>query len=287
MISTEKEKFLIAKMKEGSRLDENKYFLFNDKLKFFSKVKLDGFIIGEVFSKDKLYLIEKPRNNTDINKKIKDLIENGLVIKFNSEKYVFQKSALNSFSFNETIDLRYRDSDVHLCCWRILVLFLIFQFTSSYLQVIYLSKLSNNSMKDLRVDILKKVASYEMSFFDKTPVGELVNRITNDVEALKEMFSDVAVALLEDVILITGITIIIFRENLFLALIFSFSFPFIILVTVFFRLKTKESYQKVREKISQINAFLNESIMGIKIIQIFASEKKNLKNLMTGDKRPL
>ena len=118
VISTEKDKFLIAKMKEGSRLDENKYFLFNDKLKFFSKVELDGFIIGEVFSKDKLYLIEKPRNNADINKKIKDLIENGLVIKFNSEKYVFQKSALNSFSFNETIDLRYRDSDVHLCCWR-------------------------------------------------------------------------------------------------------------------------------------------------------------------------
>ena len=114
-------------------------------------------------------------------------------------------------------------------------------------------------------------------FSTRLPVGVLVNRITNDVEALKEMFSDVAVALLEDVILITGITIIIFRENLFLALIFSFSFPFIILVTVFFRLKTKESYQKVREKISQINAFLNESIMGIKIIQIFASEKKNLK----------
>ena len=83
-------------------------------------------------------------------------------------------------------------------------LFLI-QFVASYRQIIELMKLSQYAMRDLRVELYRHILSLELAYFDHNPVGRLVNRVSNDIETLNEMFSTVAVALFQDLLIMFGI----------------------------------------------------------------------------------
>ena len=156
----------------------------------------------------------------------------------------------------------------------IMLLFLTIQFFAIFTQIISLIKLANNSMKDLRIDLFERMIYYEVSYFDKNPIGKLVNRITNDVEVLRELFSNVIITLFQDFVLLIAILIVMFRENFYMASGIALTFPFIIIIIIFFRLKTKKLYLIVREKIAIMNSFLQEMISQIKIIQIFVAEKK-------------
>ncbi|HPC38026.1 MAG TPA: ABC transporter ATP-binding protein, partial [Exilispira sp.] len=122
-----------------------------------------------------------------------------------------------------------------------------------------------------------KMLTYEVSYFDKNPIGKLVNRVSNDIEVLNELFSEVLVSLFKDIILILGILIFMFWQNIYLALAVSIVFPFIVVITILFRIKTADAYRKVRTIIAQINGFFSETISGIRIIQLFSAEKKNYK----------
>ena len=262
-------------LKSAVHLDDEKSFLLSDKLRFFSKRELDVFFNNKLFSKEKYVLIEKPKiKRNELNKKIKELIEHGEAFSFDNEVFLINTKSMILFNRDDIIELRINDFYMIFYIFAAMVFLLTLQFISTYIQLISLTKLSNNAMKDLRVDLFKRVVSYEVSFFDKNPIGRILTRVTNDVEVLRELFSSVLVALFQDMILFIGITIVIFKENLFLASLIAGTFPLIVTVIIVFRIKSKKIYLRVREKVSKINAFLQEMISGVKIIQIFTAEKK-------------
>lgn len=267
--------FILKKIKSSIKLNEDKNFLFKDKLKYFSNKEILNFTAMNIFSKEKYIFIENPDlKNDSLNNKINSLLKEKKAFKYNKNLYLINSNNMNLFTLNEILSLRQNDFIMIFYIFIIMLLFLVFQFFTVFMQIISLVKLSNNSMKDLREDLFERIISYEVSYFDKNPIGKLVNRITNDVEVLRELFAEVIVTLFQDFILIIAILIVMFKENFYLASGIAVTFPFIIICIIFFRLKTKKLYLIVREKIAAMNSFLQEIISQIKIIQIFVAEKK-------------
>lgn len=147
----------------------------------------------------------------------------------------------------------------------------------NYLGTIRFHKIGNKIVKTIRIELFEKLQTMGMRYFDQTPVGSIVSRVTNDTEAIQEMFSQVLSVLLVNLVLIVGILAMMFYLNATLAiiciifLILAFSFVFI-----YQKVSTKY-YQKAREKNSEINTRLSESISGMKIIQEFNQQKRMIK----------
>jgi len=114
-----------------------------------------------------------------------------------------------------------------------------------------------------------------ISFFDKNPVGRLVTRVTSDVDALNEMFTAGVVSIVEDVFVLLGILVIMLNMSWRLALITFAVLPLIFYATSIFRRKVRESYRRIRVAIAKINAYLQEHVTGIVVLQLFNREKKS------------
>ncbi|MCX7904481.1 MAG: ABC transporter ATP-binding protein/permease [Caloramator sp.] len=147
-------------------------------------------------------------------------------------------------------------------------------FFVNYGQVYILNLTSQKIVFNIREKLFKHIEELSLSFFDKTPIGRLVTRVTNDVEAINEMYTSVLVYLIKDFFLLAGIIIAMFTLNTKLALVMLFFIPIIILLTIIFRKYDREAYRNVRTKLAKINAFLSENISGMKTIQIFNIEDK-------------
>jgi ATP-binding cassette, subfamily B, multidrug efflux pump len=153
---------------------------------------------------------------------------------------------------------------------------LLFQFVVRYFQQYLTEYMGQKIMYDMRMDIFKHIQSMPMSFFDKNKVGRVMTRVTSDVQTLNEMLSSGVVTLFGDVFMIAGITIVMLNLNLRLSLM---SFSVLILLGVaaaIFRKKVILSFRIIREKISAINSFLQESITGIITVKLFNRQKKNI-----------
>src|SRR5438445_2444367 len=114
----------------------------------------------------------------------------------------------------------------------------------------------------------------QIAFYDKNPVGRLVTRVTTDVDALNEMFTAGVVAIFEDIFALAGIVAIMLRMNWKLALITFAVLPFIIVATKIFRDKVRDSYRRIRTAIARINAYLQEHVSGMVVLQLFNRERK-------------
>jgi ABC-type multidrug transport system fused ATPase/permease subunit len=267
--------FILKKIKSGKKLDKNSIFLFRDQLKYFSKKEITYYTFQNIFSKERYLYIKNPKlTDKSLNIKIDNLIRDKKAYKYDNNVYLINIENRKIFTLNDTISLRQNDFLMIFYISITMLVLLTLQFFTVYMQIISLIKLSNKSMKDLRVDLFERMVSYEISFFDKNPIGRLVNRITNDVEVLRELFSNVIITLFQDFVLLIAILIVMFRENLYMASGIAITFPFIIAIIIIFRLKTKKLYLIVREKVAIMNSFLQEMISQIKIIQIFVAENK-------------
>jgi ATP-binding cassette, subfamily B, multidrug efflux pump len=219
-------------------------------------------------------LIESPAVSGGAAEKIEECVKAGTVLRFKGNRFLFSDAALGRFSGAEMAGLR--QADWLKVAWYVLLavgLFLV-QFAASYLQIIALMKLSQYAMRDLRLDLHSHCLSLELSFFDKNPVGRLVNRITNDIETLNEMFSSVAVAVFQDLFIMAAIVVVMFFTDVRLAIVVCASFPLIALITIVFRDRVRSAYRAIRTKIAHLNAFLNENITGIRITQVFGREAR-------------
>lgn len=136
--------------------------------------------------------------------------------------------------------------------------------------------LGQHTAFDLRRDLFDHVQRLPMSFFDRYPVGRLVTRLTNDLENLAEMFSAGIVALIADLFVMAFFVWMLFRIDSQLALVALAVMPFLAVAAVVFRYKVREAFRAVRVKIAALNAHLQETISGIKVVQLFARERKNL-----------
>jgi len=130
-------------------------------------------------------------------------------------------------------------------------------------------------MLDMRMALFNHVQSLPLSFFDKNPVGRIVTRLTNDIAAIGELFSAGVIVVIGDIFIIVGIFVAMFMLNLKLALITLSVFPIIVIIALWFGSRMKNSFREIRRKLARINAYLNENITGMKVIQLFNREKKN------------
>ena len=115
-----------------------------------------------------------------------------------------------------------------------------------------------------------------MRFFDTTPVGKLVTRVTNDVESINEVFTDILIKLFRNVVKIAGLIVIMLSLNTRLALYSFVLLPIVLVLTVIFRLISRKTYRIVRTRLTAINTYLSEHLSGMKIIQVFGCEKQKL-----------
>ncbi|MCF6157018.1 MAG: ABC transporter ATP-binding protein [wastewater metagenome] len=130
-------------------------------------------------------------------------------------------------------------------------------------------------MLHMRMDLFHHVQSLPNSFFDKTPVGRIVTRLTNDISAVGELFSAGVIVVIADICIIIGIFIAMFMLNPTLGIITLSFFPVIVVIAILFGNRMKKSFREIRRKLARINAYLNENITGMKVIQLFNREKKN------------
>jgi ATP-binding cassette subfamily B protein len=152
---------------------------------------------------------------------------------------------------------------------------ILFGFLLGYLQTYIMQLTGQRIMFDLRLQIFTHLQSLPLSFFDKNPVGRLMTRVTTDVDVLNELFTAGVVTLLGDLLVLLGIVGILFVLNTKLALVAFSVIPLLFLITIVFKIKARDSYRRVRTAIARINAFLQEQISGMSIVQLFNHEQKS------------
>jgi ATP-binding cassette subfamily B multidrug efflux pump len=132
-----------------------------------------------------------------------------------------------------------------------------------------------HAMFDLRRQIMEHLQRLDLAFYDRNPVGRLVTRVTTDVDALNDLFASGLLNILGDSLVLLLIAIILIKLNLPLALILFAAMPFVVLVTALFRRTVSQSYRRIRIAIARINAYLQEHISGIAVLQLFNGERRS------------
>jgi ATP-binding cassette, subfamily B, multidrug efflux pump len=134
--------------------------------------------------------------------------------------------------------------------------------------------LGQTVVKDLRMAVYKKVLSLNLSQYDKTPIGTLTTRTINDIEAINDIFSEGLIPIVSDLLSIISILLFMFLANWQLTLICLIPFPILILATYFFKESVNKSFIRVRNAVAALNAFVQEHITGMQVVQAFASEER-------------
>ena len=150
-------------------------------------------------------------------------------------------------------------------------------FAVQYTQAIVMQAMGQYIMYDLRKQIFAHLQKLSVQFYDRNPVGRLMTRLTTDVDALNEMFTAGVIAIFGDVAMIFYIVIWMFRVNWQLALVSFAILPLLVALTTWFRLGARSSFREVRTRIARINAFLQEHITGMPVVQLFSREEKELR----------
>jgi ATP-binding cassette subfamily B protein len=151
---------------------------------------------------------------------------------------------------------------------------LLLTFILEFLQTYYMQWTGQQVMFDLRSQIFRHLQRMHVAFYDKNPVGRLVTRVTTDVDALNEMFTSGVVSIFEDIFVLVGILGIMLWMNWKLALITFAVLPFIVGATKVFRDKVRDSYRRIRVAIARINAYLQEHVSGMVVLQLFNRERR-------------
>ncbi|MBX9448509.1 MAG: ABC transporter ATP-binding protein/permease [Taibaiella sp.] len=131
-----------------------------------------------------------------------------------------------------------------------------------------------NVVNDMRKAVFKKVIYQRLSYFDKTPIGQLTTRTINDIESINDVFSDGLISILADILTIIAIISIMLYTDWKLTLVSLAVFPVLIIATYYFKESVKKSFQSVRNAVSALNAFVQEHISGMYIVQVFGAEKR-------------
>jgi ABC-type multidrug transport system fused ATPase/permease subunit len=157
----------------------------------------------------------------------------------------------------------------------------------AYLSALVMSRTGQAAMRDLRNVVFAHIQQLHLGFFDRYPVGRLVTRATNDVENVSEMFSAGIVALITDVLKMVGFAVALFLVDARLASLTFLVVPLLAVAAIVFRLKVREAFRAVRVRIARINAFLQEHVTGMKVVQLFNHEERSFRefDVMNADHR--
>jgi ATP-binding cassette, subfamily B, multidrug efflux pump len=156
----------------------------------------------------------------------------------------------------------------------IYLLVLFFDFLAQYVQIRIMQRVGQQTMYDMRQEIFGHIQRLSMSYFDKNPVGRLVTRVTTDVDALNDLFAAGVVTMINDFFLLLALAAYLLHLNWQLGLTALASLPLILVVTIVFRNFVREANRRIRTAIARINAFLQEYISGMSIVQVFNRERR-------------
>ena len=155
------------------------------------------------------------------------------------------------------------------------LLLVISGFLFNLLQIYILSYAGQSIIFNIRQKLFSHMQKLPLSYFDKNPVGRLVTRVTNDTEALNDVYTNVLVTLLKDIAILVGVVVIMFRLNVTMTLVSLAIMPAVIVLSVFFRRRIRKVYRNVRTSLAKINSAISENISGMRVIQMFNREKEN------------
>lgn len=158
----------------------------------------------------------------------------------------------------------------------IYIFVLVVNVVMKYYFIYITAKLGQNVILELRNRVFKHVVQLRSRYFDTTPIGTSTTRTINDIEAINNVFAQGVITIIADVITILAVVGLMFYTSWRLTMIVFITMPFMVLATYIFKEKVKVSYQKVRNQISNMNAFLQERISGMKTVQIFHAEQKEM-----------
>ena len=147
-----------------------------------------------------------------------------------------------------------------------------------FLNMVVMVTTGQSAMRDLRRDVFAHIQKLHLGFFDSYPVGRLVTRTTNDVENVAEMFSAGIVAFVTDVIRMAGIAVVLYLLAPDLALMTLAVVPLLAVAAIIFRFKVREAFRAVRVRIARINTHIQETVTGMKVVQLFTREERNLRD---------
>jgi len=156
----------------------------------------------------------------------------------------------------------------------IILILLIAESLLRYAFIFLTGKLGQSIVKDLRVRVFEKIIHFRLKFFDKTPIGNLTTRTISDIETINTVFSEGLINIIADILGLLAVLAVMTYTSIKLTLICLATIPLLLIATYFFKESVRKSYQKVRGELARMNAFLQERITGMKIVQIFSAEKQ-------------
>lgn len=173
--------------------------------------------------------------------------------------------------------LRHFDFTGILAAAGLYLFLLLLGFVLNAVDTWMLQKMGQKIIYQMREEVFSHIHSLSLNFFNNTPVGKLVTRVSNDTEAVNELFTTILVKLFKNIVKILGYAIVMLSINVRMALVSFVLLPVVTILTFYFRFMSKKAYQITRNKITDLNTFLSEHISGMKLIQVFAKEDEKYK----------
>lgn len=182
-----------------------------------------------------------------------------------------------SLTADDLKELRHYDFIGILHAALLYLLMLLLGFALNAADTWMLQKMGQKIIYQMREDVFCHIHGLSLNFFNQTPVGKLVTRVSNDTEAVNELFSTILVKLFENIVLIIGYAVVMISIDARMAGYSFLLLPLVAVLTFFFRFLSRKAYQITRNKITELNTFLSEHISGMRLIQIFAREEEKYK----------
>lgn len=191
----------------------------------------------------------------------------------NDESEYYNELMSKGYTSDELKELRKDDIDGITKTSIIYLTILILTFICNACQTLLLQYTGQKVIYNIRQEVFEHTQALSLRFYDINPVGKITTRLTNDVEALSEMFSSILVKLFKNSIKIIGLATVMLSINFKLALLAFAVLPFVVIITIIFKKVSRKTYRVTRTKIAMLNAYLAEHISGMKVIQIFTREQ--------------
>ncbi len=180
--------------------------------------------------------------------------------------------AMGGLSADQILTLRAGDVHMVAILGLLILALLFFSFGFGYAEYYLLEYTGQHIMQDIRLELFRRMQAQAVRFFDRHPVGRLVTRVTNDVENLNEMFKSVVITVFKDIFVLAGILAVLLYMNWKLALVCFTLVPIIFGLALLFSTLAREAFRELRTTVARINAFLQERLSGMGVIQLFVME---------------
>jgi ATP-binding cassette subfamily B protein len=244
------------------------YYILDSNLTFLSGAERNNLEEADLLSREQYYIFPLDEKTTRTVESNRALFDTG-------EQYgSILRSDLSRLAREELRELRHTDIEgikTKIGFFFVLLgAILIFMF----LELVLMALTGQGIMKDLRTKLYHHIINQSLRFLNTRPVGTLVTRLTNDVETINELFTQVLANLLKNVVMMIGVIVTLFLIDPLLAAVTMLTLPPVVIVTTVFRKRARDAFRNVRRWVSRVNGFLSEHISGMPVVQMFVQEKR-------------